>query len=451
MAKLLLIDDVPEFLRETKAMLKGRFEVTTCRSPVRGIREAVALAPDVIITTLIMRELGGLEVVKRLRSRGVTAPIMMATRFGDDSTAREATRVGANDYVTYPFVPDELLSRLERMLARAGAERRPEPLKSLHDGICTADPEMLGLLELAHIAADTDSRILILGETGTGKELLARAIHRYSRRLKQPFVEINCAAIHENLLESELFGHEKGSFTGATEPRVGRFEQAGAGTLFLDEIGEISLGLQAKLLRVLQGGQFSRVGGNRTLVSKARVVAATNQDLRRRVEEGKFRADLFFRLNVVPLVLPPLRQRPGDVGLLADYFLERFKRRREGRQRFSEEARLALERHDWPGNIRELEHLVERASILVRKPVIEVADLPEHLRPGRARGSRMSGEGEMPTRYREAKAAFEVSYFRQVLAQAGGNYAAAAELAGMERSAFFRKAKRAAGARGALV
>jgi DNA-binding NtrC family response regulator len=442
MRKALVIDDTQLLISEIRGMLKAHYAVTSARSPIRGIRRAIVEDIDLVITTLKMREMGGLDVIRRLRSRGYQGSIVMVTAFGDDSTAQEAIRLGATDYITRPLVAAELLSRLRRALRSNDSEASP-PLASIEEDICTQDPEMIALLELAHLAADTDSRILILGETGTGKELLAKSIHRYSRRVKEPFVAINCAAIQESLLESELFGHEQGAFTGALNRRIGRFEQAGTGTLFLDEIGEISFALQAKLLRVLQDGEFYRVGGNQRLQSRARIVAATNQSLQERVESGEFRADLFYRLNVVGLKLPPLRQRPNDVSLLADFFFTRFKNESEAAKQFSSKALEQLKRYNWPGNIRELEHLVERSNILVRKAVIEAEDLPEHIQnaPQRTYNS-LDLRTETTLNFSEAKIRFEKTYFNEVLEQAEGNFAQAARLAGMERTVFYRKAKK---------
>jgi len=442
MPTVLVIDDTPPLISEIRAILKGEFSVSSARSPIRGVRRAIDEGIDLVVTTLKMREMGGLDVIRRLRSRSYQGGIVMVTAFGDASTAQEATRLGATDYITRPLVAEEMVSRLRRALKSVELESIL-PLTSIEDDICTQDPEMIALLELARIAADTESRILILGETGTGKELLAKAIHRYSRRVDEPFVAINCAAIQESLLESELFGHEQGAFTGALNKRIGRFEQAGVGTLFLDEIGEISFALQAKLLRVLQDGEFYRVGGSRELKSRARIVAATNQNLRQRVDDGEFRADLFYRLNVVSLKLPPLRNRPRDVSLLADFFFNRFRRDTDAPKRFAEDALTLLRRYDWPGNIRELEHLVERSNILVRKPVIGGDDLPSHIKEATSQSKYLIDlRPDSSLRFSEAKTHFERAYFQNALEQAGGNYARAARIADMDRTAFYRKAKK---------
>ena len=444
MATVFIVDDIPTFLRETRSILNGHFKVATCRDPLRAVGRILQENPEVVLTTLVMKNLDGLELIRILRSRGYEGIIVMATRFGDASTAIEATRLGAADFIVRPYHGEELISRIRRTLERIeDVANSPSP-DDFEDGVCTTDPEMLALLERARIAAEAESRVLILGETGTGKELIARAIHRRSPRSDQPFVVVNCAAIQENLLESELFGHERGSFTGANERRIGRFEQAGEGTLFLDEIGEMPLPIQAKLLRTLQGGDFSRVGGNQTLHSRARIVAATNQDLRERVDRGLFRTDLYFRLNVIALTLPPLRKRPGDIRHLADFFFRRFQKPGTPPQRFSENALRILCSYAWPGNVREVEHLIERLSILCKKPLIEESDLPAHLREANMASlpSGASGEGKDLPPFVDAKRQFETEYFSNVMAVANGNYSEAARIAGVERTAFFRKARR---------
>jgi DNA-binding NtrC family response regulator len=441
MPNILAIDDVPEFLSEIKSILRGQFTTITCQSPIRGIRRALREAPDLIITTLVMKELNGLEVIRRIRGEGCKIPILMVTSYGDPQTASEAIRIGANDYIHRPINPDELIGRVQK--AYETTSPAITPLASLENGIYTRDPEMLNSLELARTVANTDSRILILGETGCGKELFARAIHRYSQRSSHAFVEINCAAIPENLLESELFGHEKGAFTGALQRRIGRFEEAGEGTLFLDEIGEINLNLQSKLLRVMQNGDYSRVGGQKTLKSSARIVAATNRNLREEVEKGNFRADLYFRINVVPLNLPPLRKRPADVSLLADHFIEKFHLSDKPQQHFSESAIKVMQAYDWPGNVRELEHLVERLCIVNRSNVFEVSDLPPHMLESNRFETEQASEAstEIPP-YSQARYNFDKHYIDRLLAQTNGNYSAAAKIAQMERSQFFRMAKK---------
>ena len=430
---VLLIDDKKEFLSETAAILRPHFRVTVSSSPLRAVRLVRRGGIDLVLTTLVMRELDGFEVIRRIRGAGMRLPIIMITGYGDENSAIEASRLGANDYLDKPVEPPELVARIRRALApvdAAGPAGAPS--------IVTTDPAMRRVLDLAARVSRYDSRVLITGETGTGKELVAKSIHLQSSRRDEPFIEVNCAAIPANLIESEFFGHERGAFTGATERRAGRFEEAGGGTIFLDEIGELGRGLQAKLLHVLQTGEFNRVGGSRVLRSSARVIAATNRDLFRDVSAGRFRADLFYRLNVVTLEIPPLRERAGDVPLLADFFASRLAGRGAPPLRFHPDALVLLQRHPWPGNVRELEHLVERLAVMQGGGEVRPGHLPPHfreVRPGLAAAD--ASTSALP--YREALTSFERSYFQDVLAVAGGNLAAAARRAGMDRSHFFRK------------
>lgn len=374
--RILIVDDVPSFLHEIRSYLKNHCaEATICTSPLRALRRVRSDLPDLLITTLVMKELGGFELIRRVRGLGSGIPIVMITGRGNEKTAIEATRLGVTDYLEKPVSAEELRARLEKIFS---AQSQPSPAPEA-GGMISEDPAMKAIFDMVGAVARSDSRVLILGETGTGKQLIAQAIHERSPRSHEPFVEVNCAAIPENLLESELFGHERGAFTGATERRTGRFEEAGEGTLFLDEIGEMSFTVQSKLLRVLQGGKFSRVGGSATLQSHARVIAATNRDLQQEAEAGRFRADLFYRLHVITLTPPPLRRRAGDVPLLAEHFLIKFRGTRTNPRAFTLDALNRLQRYSWPGNVRELEHLVERFAVLHDRPAIDAADLPEKI------------------------------------------------------------------------
>ncbi len=432
LSNVLIVDDVPDFLKETSAVLRPHFGVTVCSSPLRGLRMIKQGGIDLLLTTLVMRELDGLEVIRRVRGSGNALPIIMVTGFGNENTAIEATRVGATDYLTKPVEPEELIARVRRALTYANVrEEVDEPL------VLSQDATMLEVIEVCRRVARSPSRVLILGETGTGKELFARMLHARSQRAREPFVDVNCAAIPPNLLESELFGHERGAFTGATERRVGRFEEAGGGTLFLDEIGELGIAMQSKLLRVLQTGDFSRVGGSRNLRSQARVIAATNRDLNQEVQAGRFRADLFYRLNVVTLEVPPLRQRFGDIPILIRHFSRKFAQPGHEPLAFSSEAMQRLCAYGWPGNVRELEHLVERLSVLVTRGEVRLSDLPAHFQGI----SESAPVAPMPTNrpYHEALQEFQRTYFQNLISAAHGNLAAAARQAGMDRSQFFRK------------
>ncbi|MCX6955028.1 MAG: sigma-54 dependent transcriptional regulator [Verrucomicrobia bacterium] len=441
--RILIVDDVPSFLQEIRGCLKDHCaEAAICASPRRALRRLRSDPPDLLITTLVMKELGGFELIRRVRGQGSSIPIVMITGRGNEKTAIEATRLGVSDYLEKPVSAEELRARLEKIFA---AQRRPAAAEPGTGGMVSEDPAMKAIFDMVGAVARSDSRVLILGETGTGKQLIAQAIHERSPRCREPFVEVNCAAIPENLLESELFGHERGAFTGATERRTGRFEEAGDGTLFLDEIGEMSFTVQSKLLRVLQGGKFNRVGGSATLQSHARVIAATNRDLQKEAEEGRFRADLFYRLHVITLTPPPLRRRAGDVPLLAEHFLKKFRGSRATPSGFTPAALHRLQGYGWPGNVRELEHLVERFAVLHDRPEIDAADLPEKIlretggtAPAGAAGAARAGHGTLA----EARAAFERAYLTDTLREARGNMAAAARRAGLDRSHSFRLVRR---------
>ncbi len=435
--RILIVDDVPAFCQELRGILKPHCaSATLCGSPLRALRLLRQQSFDLLITTLVMKELGGFELIRRFRGQGSRIPIVMITGFGNEKTAIEAVRLGVSDYLEKPVVPEELLARLAKLMSPSPAPAFTEST-SPREGMISEDPAMKAIFDTVEAVARSDSRVLILGETGTGKQLIAQALHVQSPRHREPFVEVNCAAIPENLLESELFGHDPGAFTGATGRRIGRFEEAGSGTLFLDEIGEMSYPLQSKLLRVLQGGKFNRVGGTETLQSQARVIAATNRDLQKEVETGRFRSDLFYRLHVISLTLPPLRKRAVDVPLLADFFLQRYRRGRSSPEGFTPDALACLQAYAWPGNVRELEHLVERFAVLHDRAWIEPADLPERIRSESQRVDPLADRSLHGT-YQQAKSAFERRYLEETLRLARGNMAAAARIASLDRSRYFR-------------
>ena len=440
---VLVVDDIPSFCQEVRGYLKDHCRlVTLCTSPLRALRRLKTEQPDLLITTLVMKELGGFDVIRRARGQGSTLPIVMITGYGNEKTSIEAMRLGCSDYIEKPVSAHELRARLEKIFT---AQQRP-PAATAQAAqasmMLSEDPAMKAVFETIGAVAKSDSRVLILGETGTGKQLVAQAIHENSARRAEPFVEVNCAAIPENLLESELFGHERGAFTGATERRTGRFEEAGNGTLFLDEIGEMSFSVQSKLLRVLQSGKFNRVGGSATQQSNARVLAATNRDLQKEVEAGRFRADLFYRLHVITLTLPPLRRRTGDVALLAHHFLARFRGPREVPRGFSDDALRRMQHYGWPGNVRELEHLMERFAVLHDRPLIDVSDLPEKIVRDTGGAPAATPDALLQGTYAAARAAFEKAYVRETLKQARGNMAEAARRAGLDRSHYFRLVRR---------
>ncbi len=365
---------------------------------VKGGAEAIAAyrkrPADVVVTDLRMVPVDGIEVVRRLREADPEATVVVVSAHGTIASAVDAMREGAIDFIEKPFSPEVLRARVEKAIeiarerrgartARARAEALEEDLGREHDphGLIGASEPMRRVLDQVRKVAPTDATVLVLGESGTGKELVARAVHDGSARREKPFVSVSCAAIPEGLLESELFGHEKGSFTGAVRRKLGRFELAHEGTLFLDEVGELPPSVQVKLLRVLQERRFERVGGEETVEVDVRLVSATNRDLVAMVKEGRFREDLYYRLDVVPIRLPPLRERPGDVEELALHFLARAAPRL-GRavKGFSPEALELLRRHRWPGNVRELENVIEQALVFAEGELVTPAELPQALR-----------------------------------------------------------------------
>ncbi|MCX7913369.1 MAG: sigma-54 dependent transcriptional regulator [Thermodesulfovibrionales bacterium] len=385
MPKVLIIDDDPIIVEMLETFLTGEgFKVSTAPNGKVAIGMLENHNFDIILSDLMMPEMNGLEFLQEALSLGIKAPIIIMTAYGTIATAVEAMKGGAFDYITKPFNLNELIIVIKRALSISKLQmenvllKRQLKKKYKFDGLIGDSQKMQAIFEMIEKIADTDSTVLITGESGTGKELIAKTIHFNSSRCKNPFVPINCAAIPKDLLESELFGHEKGAFTGAIHTRMGRFELAQGGTLFLDEIGELDPSLQVKLLRVLQQKEFERVGGLKTIKVDVRIIAATNKDLEKAVKESKFREDLFYRLNVIPIHLPPLRERIEDIPLLLEHFINHFCKKRNRKPfTLTPEALKCLLRYDWKGNVRELENLIERLSILVNTDTITITDLPE--------------------------------------------------------------------------
>ncbi|MBI5524034.1 MAG: sigma-54-dependent Fis family transcriptional regulator [Desulfarculus sp.] len=379
---VLVLDDEWSILERIRAELSGDFEVVTASRAQEAQELIASRAFDVVLTDLRMPDMDGLSLVRQMKARFPETQYILMTAFGDIEDIISALRLGVADYLRKPFTMGEVRHALNRCLEQRRLRREVASLRAagpqgLSD-IITRSRTMAEVVRLAQTVAATDVTVLLNGDTGTGKELLARAIHNSSPRRQQPFVEINCAAIPASLIESELFGHERGSFTGAHARKLGRVEMANQGTLFLDEVGEMSLDMQAKLLRFLQEFTFERVGGTKKQKADVRVVAATNRELKQAVAEGLFRQDLLYRLNVIHLDLPPLRQRPEDIPLLAEFFLQRFALK-YGKQvmGLSPRAQDQLMSHDWPGNVRELEHVMERAVILCRSSQVQRLDLAD--------------------------------------------------------------------------
>jgi two-component system nitrogen regulation response regulator GlnG len=384
MDKLLLIDDEADMQYSFRRIFNSpEIELTTASSGEEALQLIARARPDLVITDIRMGGMSGLETLRRLRQMDARLPVIMMTAYGTTQTAIEAMKLGAYDYLLKPFDVPKLKQIVADALRASRAMRQVvsyEPLLEREDyelGIVGRSPAMQEVFKLIGQLAASDATALITGESGTGKELVARAIYHHSRRSQQPFLAINCAAIPEQLLESELFGHEKGAFTGAAHQRIGRFEQCHRGTLFLDEIGDMSLATQTKILRVLQSGTFERVGGSETIHAEVRIIAATNHDLEKAVAERRFREDLFYRLNVVRLRLPALRDRPGDIRLLVNYFIGKAAREPGVRPKsLAAEALAALDRYRWPGNVRELENAIEHAKVISKGEAILASDLP---------------------------------------------------------------------------
>lgn len=382
---ILVIDDSPDILTQFASFLKEEgFEVDTALDGPTAISKIDKKFFDLILTDLKMPGMDGMEVLRYVQENSPDSICIILTGYGTVKNAVEAIKLGAFDYLTKLIKFDEILITLKRALEYRNLRRENINLKSQlkkkyrFENIIGDSDKMQKIFEVIEKVADSDSTILILGESGTGKELIAKAIHYNSYRRDGPFIPVNCAAIPSELLESELFGHEKGAFTNAIRTRIGRFELANGGTIFLDEIGDMSPFLQSKLLRVLQDRQFERIGGIKTIKTDIRVIAATHQDLKSAVEQKRFREDLYYRLNVIPIHLPPLRERKSDIPLLAYHFLEHFNRTKKKKIKgFTKEAMEKLLQYDWPGNVRELENTIERVVILLDNDLITPQDLPE--------------------------------------------------------------------------
>ncbi len=385
---------------------------------------------DIVLTDLRMEGMDGLELLRRIKEHNPRIEVLMMTAFATQKTAVEALKMGAFDYLIKPFEMDELILRIRRILNQMKLMQENRRLKStvsepvFFEGLVGRSDKMRQVYRLIQKAAESDSTVLIRGESGTGKEKVAETIHKTGKRKNQAFVAINCAALPEGLLESELFGYEKGAFTGATQRKIGKFELANHGTLFLDEIGDMSLAIQVKLLRVLEEKAIYRLGGNERIPIDTRIIAATHRNLEEMVEKGEFRQDLYYRLNIFPIYLPPLRERKEDIPALVNHFLNQ-----TGSPGIDKEALKKLMEYDWPGNVRELLNVIERASILADS-IITVEDLPPLF--GRATGSKRTFDFEIPDE------GFQLDEFlkflvEQALRKAAGNKTRAAQLLGITR------------------
>jgi two-component system, NtrC family, nitrogen regulation response regulator NtrX len=456
--RVLICDDEPG-IRRTLSQILGDEGYTV--DAVGLGQEALARAldengqrPEAIFLDVWLPDIDGLIVLDRLRAAGLETPVVMISGHGTVETAVQAVKRGADDFLEKPLSLERVLLTLDKALERRRLARERDDLRrelmsrtgedAAREPLLGTGSAMTRLLDEIRRAGASEARVLITGESGVGKELVARALHRASPRAAGPFIEVNGAAIPEELIESELFGHMKGSFTGAVEDRKGKWEQADGGTLFLDEIGDMSPRTQAKILRAIQDGRITRVGGTKAFATDVRIVAATNRDLPAMIRAGTFREDLYFRLAVVPLHVPPLSERPEDVPLLVAHFAESLAHRRGRRPKTLEkEALEVLAKRRWPGNVRELQNLVERVLLMTPGPVVRAADLPPEDDPAAARAPSHTASDEFAAHatLAEAREAFERRYLSRVLADTKGNVSRAAERLGLDRTTLHRKMK----------
>jgi two-component system, NtrC family, nitrogen regulation response regulator NtrX len=451
-SRILVIDDEAAIRDSLRMTLEYEgYEFLAAATGQEGLALAEREAPDLVLLDVKMPGMDGLEVLDRLRNMSDSLPVVMISAHGTPSTAVDAIRKGALDFLEKPF---ESTDRLRVTIRNALEQSRLRDENQTLKRVVEVRHQMVGESgALKHVmaaigrAAPTNATVLIQGESGVGKELVARTIHRNSLRSRERFVQVNCAAIPEELIESELFGHEKGSFTGATEKQVGKFEQADKGTIFLDEVGDMSAKTQAKVLRVLQEGEVERLGSARTIKVDVRVIAATNKNLEEEIEKGRFREDLYFRLAVIPIHVPPLRDRPEDIPLLVRHYMDFFSRENNVRpKRITQAAMDALQRSRWKGNIRELRNTVERVNIMTSGDTIDLADLPENVRspsaasaPSAARPAGGDADPGKAGTLREFKDSAERAYLVQKLRENGWNISKTAESIDTPRSNLYKK------------
>jgi two-component system nitrogen regulation response regulator NtrX len=445
MAKQILVVDDEERIRQSlNGILKDEgYEVVESKDGAQALKQLESDPPDLVLLDIWMPGVDGMAVLERMKGQIPNLPVIMISGHGNIELAVKAVKLGAYDFIEKPLSLEKVLLAVNNALLFSKLEQENRALRQEVERkyeIVGNSAEVQKLKEQIKIVAPTNGWVLINGENGTGKELVARAIHRLSLRAERSFVEVNCAAIPEELIESELFGHEKGSFTGALTKKRGKFDLAHEGTLFLDEIADMSLKTQAKILRILQEQKFERVGGTEMIYVDVRVIAATNRDLMEEIQKGKFREDLFYRLNVIPLTAPPLRERRGDIPLLVEYFIEAFcLENNKEKKKISPEAMELLTGYAWPGNVRELKNLVERMVIMTRGPVIEEKDVPDPVRE----------HPKAPLEFsffdfdllRDARREFEKRFIMKKLSENDENISKTAEMIGIERSNLHRKIK----------
>jgi len=443
--RIVVVDDEAEMVALLEEVLADQgYHVDSYTDSGAALDSILESPPALVLTDLRMGRVDGMTLLTEVKEHTPHVPVILITAFGSIDLAVEATRMGAYHFVTKPFRLKEVLLIVDRALHHNDIQRENERLRREVEGryrfgeIIGKSRAMQDIFRLIEQVAETTANILVLGESGTGKELVAKALHYNSHRRAQPFVAVNCSALPEGLLESELFGHERGAFTGAHKQKDGLFVEADGGTLFLDEIGDLSLGLQAKLLRVLQEKTVRPVGSNKERTIDTRIVAATHRELRSEVREGRFREDLYYRLSVIPVRLPPLRERTEDIGLLVDHFLGRVAGGLQQPVKApTDDARRALMRYHWEGNVRELENVIERAHILSQSQTIHVDDLPDYLQEANEKSASEILFADFPTLEEVTR-----RYLMHVLEHTAGNKEDAARIMGVDRRTIYRWRKR---------
>ena len=445
MAKQVLVVDDEERIRQSlNGVLRDEgYEVQEAQDGVQALKQIESDPPDVVLLDIWMPGMDGMETLERIKTQTPSLPVIMISGHANIELAVKATKLGAYDFIEKPLSLEKVLLTVNHALLYAKLEQENRALRQQVQRkyeIVGNSPEILQLREQIKIVGPTNGWVLIAGENGTGKELVAREIHQMSLRSEKPFVEVNCAAIPEELIESELFGHEKGSFTGALTKRRGKFDLANEGTIFLDEIADMSLKTQAKILRILQEQKFERVGGTEMIFVDVRVIAATNRDLKGEIQKGQFREDLYYRLNVIPIAVPPLRERKTDISILVEHFIGEFcLENNKEMKKVSPEAMDLLVSYTWPGNVRELKNVVERIVIMTRGPIIEAKDVPDPVRE----------QPKAPPEFsffefsllKDARREFERRFIVKKLMENDENISKTAELIGIERSNLHRKIK----------
>ena len=448
--KIIVIDDEVNICNMIKETLEGEgFHVSCYQNPLQGLEAASKKSPDLIITDLVMPELDGLKLIQKAKSINPEINILMITAHASLESAIEAMRSGANDYLIKPFKIAELLDSVKKVLSQKRlipeTANRDKSFQQKYElkNLIGSTLEMKEIFRLIEKVAKTESSILIVGESGTGKEMVARSIHYHSKRRKGPFVSINCAALPETLLESELFGYEKGAFTGAVASKLGLFELAGGGTFFLDEIGEMPVTLQVKLLRILQERVLKRLGGVKDIPVDFRLISATSKNLPEEIKSGRFREDLFYRLNVIPIVMPALRNRVSDIPVFTHHFLNLFALRNGVTSKFhlTEEALSIFEKYEWPGNVREFENVIERLITLAEKDAID-AEMAKKAIHGTSFSSASLRPISTENNLRGALETYERDLIRKAIEEASGNHNQAAQKLNLTRQALHYKLKK---------